>query len=81
MAGKLVFRGSCDLHMLYRAQEKFYTLHLEIPFAQYGELDHEFDPDAHVWIYPVVTSFETDLGDSGTVRMKAGITAQYVVWD
>lgn len=81
MAGKMVFRGGADLHMLYRAQEGLHTMHMELPFAQYGELEHEYDPEATVWVKPVLTSFETDLGEDGRVRMKAGLTGQYMVCD
>lgn len=81
MAGKLVFRGGAELRMLYRAQEGMHTMQLELPFAQYGELGHEYDPQATVWVLPVLTSFEADLTEDGRVRMKAGITAQYMVCD
>ena len=81
MAGKLVFRGSADLCVLYENNGMLHRFSVDIPFAQYGELENEFDPDAEVWICPMMTSFELESGENHILRLKAGITGQYMVYD
>ena len=81
MAGKLVFRGSCQLHVLYQSADGVHATDLEFPFAQYGDLEQDYDPEAQVSIYPVITNFEAELGALNALRMKAGLLAQYVVSD
>ena len=81
MAGKLVFRGGADLRVLYENNGVLYQFSVDLPFAQYGELENEFDPDAEVWICPMLTSFDLESGENHTLRLKAGITGQYMVYD
>lgn len=82
MAGKLVFRGSGLAHILYRDQNgAFQSRDLEIPFSQFAELDEEFSQDADAVIHMAVTSLEADLLDDGSLRLKCGLVAQYVVSD
>lgn len=81
MAGKLVFRGSAELCVLYENNGTLHRFSVDLPFAQYGELENEFDPDAEAWICPMLTSFELESGENHTLRLKAGITGQYMVYD
>lgn len=81
MAGKLVFRGGADLCVLYENNGTLHKISVDLPFAQYEDLENEFDPDAEVWIYPMLTSFELESGENHTLRLKAGITGQYMVYD
>lgn len=81
MAEKLVFRGSALLHGLYRGQNGIHNFQMDIPFAQYAQLEQEYDPEATAWIYPAVTGLELELGEQNRLRLKAGMTAQYIICD
>ena len=82
MAGKLVFRGSAVLHILYQCDDgQLQTCDFEIPFSQYQDLEHEYGPDTKGRIIFAVTSLETDIADADVIRLKAGIVAQYVIHD
>lgn len=81
MAGRAVFRGMGLLHMLYLGQDgKVCTWDFEVPFSQYTDLDREYDQDALLRVYPAVTSLELEADEGGHLRMKAGLTGQYMVY-
>jgi hypothetical protein len=80
MTDKLVFRGAVMLHILYRSQDgRLYPWDAELPFSQYAELEREYDPGSCAWIFPAVTSMEADVDMEGRVRLKIGLTGQYVI--
>lgn len=82
MAGKVVFRGAADLHILYRAEDgKLYTHDCDIPFSQFAELDGEYDQDPMLSVWPCVTSLDLAQDEDGTLQMKAGILGQYLLCD
>ena len=80
MAGKLVFRGSAQLHLLYKGEDqRLYTWDCDLPFSQYGDLDVECGENAVAWVYPCVTSLDLVLGDNGALQFKAGLLGQYLL--
>ena len=82
MADKVVFRGIADLHTLYQGQDEgLYGWNFEVPFSQYADLDGSFSEDATVMLMPQVTGLETDVDEEGRIRLKAGLTCQYVACD
>lgn len=81
MVGKLVFRGSALVQGIYMAEGKLYSFKMDIPFAQYVDLEHSYDPEATAWGCPAVTSLELELMGENTLHLKAGITGQYVICD
>ncbi len=82
MAGKVVFRGDGQLHVLYKAPDgTLKSWDSEVPFSQFSDLEREYDDTAEVSIAPAVTNLELDKGEEGTLELKAGLTAQYVVYD
>ena len=82
MAGKVVFRGTGMLHILYRGEDgRLYTWDYELPFSQYGDLDGEYDEDPTVSVRPCVTSLDVSLDENGDLQLKAGILGQYLLWD
>ena len=82
LGDKAVFRGNGLLHILYRTAEgALASWDFEIPFSQYTELEREYAHQAQVQILPFVTALETELADGGKVRLKAGLSGQYVVYD
>lgn len=82
MGDKVVFRGAGALHMLYRGtDDNLYSWDFEIPFSQYAELENTYDQDATAYVAPAVTSLELDRDEEGQLRVKAGLTGQYVIYD
>ncbi len=82
MAGKVVFRGSANLHILYRAENgELYHWDHEIPFSQFSELDGEYSHEATAKVMPAATSLELEMLPEGQLHLKAGLTAQYVISD
>ncbi len=82
MAGKVVFRGTATLHMLYRAEDgKLYTHDCDLPFSQFVELEREYDRDPVVSVWPCVTALDLELGDEGVLQLKAGLLGQYLLCD
>lgn len=82
MSDKVVFRGVADLHVLYQGQDEgLYGWDFEVPFSQYADLDSSYSEDAAVMLMPQVTGLETDTDEEGRIRLKAGLTCQYVTCD
>ena len=82
MAGKVVFRGSAMLHMLYLGEDgKLYSCDYDLPFSQYGDLEGEYSPDATVSVRLCVTSLDLSLDAEGVLQLKAGILGQYLLCD
>lgn len=82
MADKVVFRGSAGVQVLCECEdEKLHRCDFEIPFSQYADLEREYDPYALADVIPAVTNLELDVQENGTLRLKAGIVGQYVIYD
>lgn len=82
MAGKVVFRGAAILHLLYRGEEgQLKAWDFEIPFSQFADLEGNYQQDPEARVIPAVTSLELELGEEKQLRLKAGLTGQYVVYD
>lgn len=82
MAGRLVFRGSCGLHILYSRDDGGVTSwDCEIPFSQYTELDRDYGPNASAWVMPMLTNLELDKDEQQRLQLRCGIAAQYVIYD
>ena len=82
MAGKVVFRGALGIHALYMdTQGQLKNWDTEVPFSQFSDLEQEYDDTAEAEIMPAVTNLELDLQENGNLRLKAGLTGQYIVYD
>lgn len=82
MAERIVFRGTANLHLLYRGEdERLYTWDWELPFSQYADLDGAFGPDAEMSVQMCVTSLDLSLDENGQLQMKAGLLGQYLLSD
>ena len=80
LANKVVFRGNGNLHVLYESEEgQLHGWDFELPFSQFADLQGSFSSDAQADILPGVTNLELD--DEGKLRLKAGLTGQYLVDD
>lgn len=81
MVGKLLFRGTAIVHLLCCGEDgRLYSQDLEVPFSQFGDLEGEYEKDTPVDIMPCVTSLEVELLPDGKLHLKAGATAQYVLY-
>lgn len=82
MAGKVVFRGSALLHILYRTAEgQLACWDFDIPFSQFSPLEQEFEDTATAFVLPALSDMELDTGENGTLYLKCGLIAQYVIYD
>jgi len=82
VAGKAVFRGTVRLHLLCCSVEgSLQCLDFEIPFSQYSELDNEYGQSASMMFTFAPTNVELDFDDTGKLHLKAGMTAQYTVFE
>lgn len=80
LADKVVFRGNGNLHVLYRSEEgRLQSWDFALPFSQYAQLDGEYGADAQTDVVLAVTGLECELADEGSLRVKAGIAAQYLI--
>ena len=82
MADKIIFRGMAQVHALCRCEDGMLnTCDFEIPFSQYAELERLYGPYATVRVVPAVTNLELESHGDGILRFKAGLVAQYVIYD
>lgn len=80
MGDKVVFRGNGNLHLLYRSEEgQLHGWDFSLPLSQYIELRESYPTDAHADVALCPTSLELELDDEGHLRLKCGMTAQYLV--
>ena len=80
MSGKVVFRGSVGVHMLFLDQEhKIKSWDFEVPFSQFEELQGEYGPEAEARIIAAVTGMELDVTDR--LHLKAGLVGQYMIFE
>ena len=82
MSDKIAMKGHLKAHLVCRDGEgKLQSFDQELTFSQLMELDETYGPEAKADIQMAVTNLETDMPEPGRVRIKAGLTAQYVVTD
>lgn len=82
MANKLVFRGTLDVHVLYRSEEgQLCSWTFSVPFSQYDALTGEHSADAQSDMALSPTSLELNLDDEGHLRLKGGLVGQYIITD
>lgn len=82
VADKLVYRGYGEVHLLYiGTDERLHSWSTQVPFSQYTQLEEQYDSGGEVQVCFAVTELEAELGEDGSVMLKAGITAQYVLYD
>lgn len=82
LGDKAIFRGTGQLHIVYRTPEgTMASWDFEIPFSQYTDLEREYGHDAQVAVDPVVTSMELTAHEQGRLRLKAGLSGQYLIYD
>ncbi len=81
LGGRAVFKGDARLHLVYMdGEDRIRSGSFSLPFAQYSQLDSDYDKEAMVNALPAVSSLELELSE-GKVLVKAGIICQYIVYD
>lgn len=81
LSSRAAFRGAGNLHVLYwNTDGKLCTYDFQVPFAQYVDLDGEYESDAQISNLFCVTSLELDLED-GILHLRCGMVTQYTVQD
>lgn len=79
LGSRAVFRGVGELHILAQDEgEKLRSLDLEVPFAQYLDLEGEYEEGAEISNLLCLTSLETELAEGG-IRVRCGMVSQYIV--
>lgn len=82
LGDKAIFRGNTLVHVLYRTVDGgFATWDFDVPFSQYSQLAEPYSEEAKVQVFPLLTAAEMDAGEQGRLRLKAGVTGQYMVYD
>lgn len=82
LSNKLVFRGVGNLHLVCRDKDgRLFSRDVQLPFSQFAQLDQEHGNDAQGRVIPAVTSLEVDLLQPNQLRLKCGLTGQYVITD
>lgn len=82
LGNRLVFRGQMDVHLMYMTEDgTVQRWETELPFSQYTELDNDYGPNATAWVMPIQTAMEMDIAEDGMLNIRAGIAAQYTVFD
>lgn len=82
LGNKLVFRGTGNLHLLYRSREgELASWDEELPFSQFAELHGDYSPEAQSELVTALTSAEATLEEGGQLRLKCGLVGQYQVID
>ena len=79
---KVILRGSGKLRVIYRCAEgKIHAAELELPIAQYAQLENTYDSDAVCDVMMGVTAVELAQNDGPELRIRCGLVAQYVITD
>lgn len=82
LSGKVAFRGSALLHLLYADEAgELNTWDFEIPFSQYAQLETDYEQEAQCRVSLAMTGLELDLEPDDKLRLKAGVTGQYMIYD
>ena len=79
LGSRAVFRGVGELHLLCRdGGGKLFSLELEVPFAQYLDLEGDHEEEAGISCLLCVTSLECEPEETG-IRVRCGLVCQYII--
>ncbi len=79
--GRIVIRGNGQLKYVYMDGEgNIRNGQLEMPFAQFVDLNREYDSQVSVDIMTAVSGLEAEITSEGA-RVQCSINAQYLIWD
>ena len=79
LAGRVLVRGTAFADMVCLDTDgRVFSQSMELPFAQYADLEREYDKDASAEIIMAVSNLEPELTDN-TIRIKCNLIAQYLI--
>ncbi len=79
LGNKAVFKGNCRLHLVFQTESgEIAGETFDIPFAQYADLEAEYDKEASVSACLCLSELEPELTETG-LTVRCGIMAQYTV--
>lgn len=82
IGGRAVFRGSGQLHVLYQSGDgNLFSRDFSLPFSQFGDLEGELEGEGTLDVTLGVTDLDVRPDSEGHLRVKCGMTAQYLVAD
>ena len=82
MAGRLIFRGTATVHMLYQEEDRAWnSFKCELPFSQYAQLDRDYSSGSDANIQVVLTSLDLQRDENNRMQLKCQLAGQYVVFD
>lgn len=82
LGNKLVFRGNARVHMLYVSEEgQLFSWDFDVPFSQFAELREAYSADAQADVLLCPTNLELEADEEGTLHLKCGFAAQYLIDD
>lgn len=80
MGSRAVFRGVGELHLLCQDEAgKLFCADVEVPFAQYLDLEGDYEEGSEVSNLLCVTSLEAEPDEAGGLRVKCGLVSQYIL--
>ncbi len=80
LGSKAVFRGVGGLHLLVQEKDgKLRGVDMEVPFAQYLDLDGTYDEGTELSNLLCVSSLEVELTEGAEVRVRCGLVSQYII--
>lgn len=79
---KVTLRGTGRIHIVYRCSEGIvHAADMEIPFAQFAQLEDSYGAEAQTEIMVGTTSLELLQNEGSLLRIKCGLVAQYLITD
>lgn len=77
--GRVVMRGTAYADTMYLDEQKNIRRQtLELPFAQFADLDREYDKEATAGVSMAVSNLEPELTEDG-LHIKCSLVAQYMI--
>ena len=81
VGSRVIFRGDCNVHLVYLGEDEIiHSQELSVPFAQYAQLDHDYDKQATAEVWLTVSALEPELMEEG-LRLKCTLVCQYTILD
>jgi hypothetical protein len=81
VGSRVIFRGDCLVHLVYfGADDVIHSRDLSVPFAQYAQLDQDYDKQANAEVMITASALEPELTQEG-LRLKCTLVCQYTVLD
>lgn len=81
LGSRVVMRGLLRLCYVYMGEDdRMYSEQAELPFAQFADLDREYDKEATTSVTMAVSHAECQLSDD-VLQVKCGLIGQYVIHD